>query len=142
MYNDDAEDAKEDVVVNAYSRNTSVLNNARHINVSIPNRTWPSGTYTLIGFDTYCDKPVWSNKLDNNYTAYVYYDKEDYLTIGIFSTILKSNLISFLDGLNCKPYEGASGHWRLTKTGWNTITEVNNDFVWNSTEENIEITIS
>lgn len=140
------DDAKERVVVNAQNLETSVLNDAQNINVSISTNTSASGTYTRV--DKCRDKPVWSFKVNDENTAYVYYDTSDKLTIGIFkNSDISSGLPSFLNSLGWEPCEWASDHWRLTSTGWNTGILVSvgfsdTEFIWDSTKENIEITIS
>jgi hypothetical protein len=127
-------------IVNAHSRDTSVLNDAQSINVAISTNTSASGKYTRV--DTYRDKPVWSCKFSDKETSYVYYDTEDKLTIGIFDNLTPSELSSLLTNLNGEPYDGRSV--RLTDSGWKTGRQVDDgpvdtEFIWHSTDKNIEI---
>lgn len=139
------DDAKGHVVVNAKNLDTSVLNGAQSIIVYIESYPSASGTYEKFG--KYHDKPVWSYKVNDENTAYVYYNKAGILTIGIFeNSAISSDLSSFLDDHGCEPYEWALDHWCLTNTGWDTRIQVDDgfsdtDFIWTSTKEKIEITI-
>jgi hypothetical protein len=72
----------------------------------------------------------------------VYYDTEDKLTIGIFDNLTPSELSSLLTNLNGEPYDGRSV--RLTDSGWKTGRQVDDgpvdtEFIWHSTDKNIEI---